>query len=116
MEILLVDDGSPDNSGEICDRYAAQDARIKVIHKPNGGACEARNVGMKQTTDSMKENEALYYDCIKNMRSLLMGVLVHSELGGKTKLKMLIQGLFPVWWAKRDLRKQKAVLKADTME
>lgn len=298
MEILLVDDGSPDNSGEICDRYAAQDARIKVIHKSNGGACEARNVGMKQATgeyiliidgddwleldyveylmslahktgaemamtdkifttrervqiehdsieiwtpeeafcgiiyprfpigpwnkiyktellrknnitfsrpwsgeglyfsvmaaqcanyvavghrkiynyrlnntnsglthynivmgtnalenikyigksrviktlrtehavnwhiwknygyilfliiatDSMKENEALYYDCIKNIRLLLMGVLVHSELGSKAKLKMFIQGMFPVWWAKRDLKKQKIALKTDTME
>ena len=46
LEIILVDDGSPDKSGEICDAYAAQDERIRVIHKKNGGACEARNVGM----------------------------------------------------------------------
>lgn len=46
LEILLIDDGSSDNSGAICDEYAAQDDRIHVIHKKNGGACEARNVGL----------------------------------------------------------------------
>lgn len=40
LEILLIDDGSSDNSGAICDEYAAQDDRIHVIHKKNGGACE----------------------------------------------------------------------------
>lgn len=50
IEIILVDDGSPDNSGVICDKYALQDERIKVIHKKNGGACEARNVGMEAAT------------------------------------------------------------------
>ena len=50
IEIILVDDGSPDNSGVICDKYAAHDNRIQVIHKKNGGACEARNVGMKASS------------------------------------------------------------------
>ena len=50
IEIILVDDGSPDGSGAICDRYAAQDSRITVIHKANGGACEARNTGMAAAT------------------------------------------------------------------
>lgn len=43
LEILLVDDGSPDNSGAICDRWAAADARIRVIHQKNAGAGAARN-------------------------------------------------------------------------
>lgn len=46
FEILLIDDGSPDRSGEICDEYAKKDSRIKVFHKPNGGASDARNVGL----------------------------------------------------------------------
>lgn len=46
LEIILVDDGSPDNCGAICDEYAKQDARIKVIHKPNGGLSDARNAGL----------------------------------------------------------------------
>lgn len=47
FEIILVDDGSPDKSGEICDRYAKIDNRIRVIHKENGGLSSARNEGLK---------------------------------------------------------------------
>ncbi len=47
IEIILVDDGSPDNSGEICDSLQEKDCRIKVIHKTNGGLSSARNAGIK---------------------------------------------------------------------
>lgn len=298
LEIILVDDGSPDNSGTICDEFAAKDDRIKVIHKKNGGTCEARNVGMEiatgeymsiidgddwlepdyveylmklihetgsemamtdkifttrdriQTehdsieiwtaeeataaiiyaripigpwnkmyktellkvndisfsvpwsgeglwfssraaqfanyvgvghhkiynyrlnnmdsglthynlrmginaseniryigeqlhirspktvnavnwhiwknygfqlfliiaTDSIEENKARYKDCIRNMRVRLPKVLIYSELGLKTKLKMIVQGVFPVWCVKRSLRKELAERVKDTME
>lgn len=46
LEIILVDDGSPDNCGKICDEYAVKDSRIKVIHKENGGLSSARNAGI----------------------------------------------------------------------
>lgn len=46
LEIILVDDGSPDNCGKICDEYAKKDVRIKVIHKQNGGLSDARNVAI----------------------------------------------------------------------
>ncbi len=46
FELILVDDGSPDNSGKICDELALNDNRIKVIHKENGGASTARNAGL----------------------------------------------------------------------
>ena len=46
LEVILVDDGSPDDSGAICDYYAKTDSRVKVIHKPNGGLSDARNSGM----------------------------------------------------------------------
>lgn len=46
FELILVDDGSPDNSGKICDEYAEKDKRIKVIHKENGGVSSARNMGL----------------------------------------------------------------------
>lgn len=47
LEIILVDDGSPDNCPAMCDSWAKKDGRIKVIHKENGGASSARNVGLK---------------------------------------------------------------------
>lgn len=47
IEIILVDDGSPDNCGNICDEYEKSDGRIKVIHKQNGGLSDARNTGIK---------------------------------------------------------------------
>lgn len=50
LEIILIDDASPDNCGKICDEYAEKDSRVKVIHKKNGGAASARNEGLKIAT------------------------------------------------------------------
>ena len=46
LEIILVDDGSPDRCPQMCDDYAKKDRRIKVVHKNNGGLSDARNAGM----------------------------------------------------------------------
>jgi glycosyltransferase involved in cell wall biosynthesis len=48
IEIILIDDGSPDHCGLMCDEYAAKDSRVKVIHKANGGVSSARNKGLEE--------------------------------------------------------------------
>lgn len=50
LEIIIIDDGSPDNTGKIIDEYARLDNRIKVVHKENGGVSIARNIGLSMTT------------------------------------------------------------------
>lgn len=78
LEIILVDDGSTDNSGKMCDEWAEKDSRIKVIHKENGGLSDARNKGIDIATgkwigfiDSddyidVTMFEKLYKACIEN--------------------------------------------------
>ena len=48
LQIILVDDGSPDNCGKICDEYALKDKRIEVVHQSNAGVSEARNIGISK--------------------------------------------------------------------
>lgn len=48
LEIILINDGSSDSSGKICEKYAEVDKRIKVIHKENGGLSTARNIGIEK--------------------------------------------------------------------
>ena len=50
LEIILIDDGSTDNSGILCDEYAKKDSRIKVIHQTNSGAASAKNAGLRAVT------------------------------------------------------------------
>ncbi len=78
LELILVDDGSPDNSGAICDEYAEKDKRVKVFHQENRGVSAARNLGIDNAkgeyitfvdSDDYIESytlEILYYDIISN--------------------------------------------------
>jgi len=71
FEIILVDDGSPDKCPQICDEYAAKDARIKVIHKQNGGQAEARNLGLDVATGDyilfLDSDDYIHQDTIGDM-------------------------------------------------
>lgn len=75
LEIIFVDDGSPDNSGAIADEYANIDSRIEVIHKQNGGTCEARNVGMERVTGEYlmfaDGDDWLELDCVQYLVDIL---------------------------------------------
>ncbi len=50
LEVIVIDDGSTDESGQICDTYAARDSRVRVIHQQNGGAAAAKNAGLREAT------------------------------------------------------------------
>ena len=72
-ECILIDDGSPDNSGVICDEYAQQDSRFRVIHQENKGSAGARNVGLQMAqgiylicVDSDDWVEPDYLECLYN--------------------------------------------------
>lgn len=88
LEIILVDDGSPDNSGAICDEYAKKDSRIRVIHKKNGGTCDARNAGMKIATGDylviIDGDDWLELDFAEYMLNLVKST--NSDMGFSDKL------------------------------
>ena len=62
FELILVDDGSPDNCGKICDEYAAADDRVKVIHQANGGLSAARNAGIDWVMSHSKSEYVTFID------------------------------------------------------
>lgn len=75
LEIILVDDGSTDGSGERCDELSKTDKRIKVIHKKNGGLSDARNAGIESATGELltfvDSDDYLSSDCISSLYKLL---------------------------------------------
>lgn len=75
-ELILVDDGSPDRSGDICEQYAKNDDRIIVIHKQNGGVAAARNSAIKiatgHYTSFLDADDFLHHDYIKELVKLCL--------------------------------------------
>lgn len=62
LELILVDDGSPDHCGEICDAYAEKDSRVHVIHKQNAGVCVARNTGLDWVYEHSDSQWIFFHD------------------------------------------------------
>lgn len=86
LEIILVDDGSPDGSGKICDDFAARDRRVKVIHKENGGLSSARNAGLDiargEYITFVDSDDWVEPDSYGHMLSLMEKYGVHLVCGG----------------------------------
>ena len=84
LEIILVDDGSTDESGEICDMWLHMDERIKVIHRENGGLSVARNIG----TQNAKGRYLLYVDSDDWIESNMVEVLYQALIDTNSELSM----------------------------
>ena len=107
LEIILVDDGSPDSCPRICDEYAKKDKRIKVIHKENGGLSDARNKGVDIATgdyiafvdsdDYIHPNmyEVLIYELEKNNSDIAL--CKYKIVYEKSKITTEIDGKFEVY-------------------
>ena len=91
LEIIAVDDGSPDNCGAILDKYAKQDARIHVIHQQNGGLAAARNAGLRLATGEY----LAFLDSDDTAEPALYETLLAAQLRDGTKLS--VSGYHIAW-------------------
>lgn len=87
LEIILVDDGSPDNCGAICDQLAARDTRIRVLHKENGGLSSARNAGLEVATGEyigfVDSDDWLEPDAYRQLLDMALSENVKLVCGGR---------------------------------
>lgn len=116
IEIILVDDGSPDNCGHMCDEFEKTDSRIKVVHKKNGGLSSARNAGLEVATgetvgfvDSdddveLTMYEELYETLINNQVDFVMSDYLRIENDNVSYIK--ITNLREGYFSKEDIKKK----------
>ena len=97
LEIILVDDGSPDNCPKMCDEYAKKDKRIKVIHKENGGVGSARNKGIEKSTGD--------YITFVDSDDWIEKEFIHEmlDIANKYKVDYVTCGYYRVYESKKEI-------------
>lgn len=101
FELLLINDGSKDNSGAICDEYAAKDSRVRVFHKENGGASSARNVGLENakgewvtfvdSDDALQQNALdLLYKSTSSYDAVIANTKLDEIISGEKWIRLLL--------------------------
>lgn len=122
LELILVDDGSPDNCGEICDAYAAKDSRVHVIHKENAGVCVARNTGLDWVYANSHSQWIFFHDNDDWIHPETLQRLYDAAVEKKTNISICgyqetegedpairPEQLEPVLWTPKDLYMQRFV-------
>ena len=100
LEIILVDDGSSDRSGVLCDNWANKDSRIRVIHKPNGGVSSARNIGIEKAQGELIQ----FIDSDDYVNDDYIGNMV--DIFEKHDVDMVITGFKIINDRKKDIEKR----------
>ena len=89
FELILVDDGSPDNAPAMCDEWAAKDSRIRVIHKENGGLSSARNAGMEIAEGKyfhfVDSDDVIHPDCLRILMTCIQNTGAEIAMGRFTR-------------------------------
>ena len=118
LEIILVDDGSPDDCGKICDDYAKRDSRIKVIHKENGGLSDARNVGMDLSSGEylifVDSDDYMTNDSIEYLYNLIRSVNADIAIGGVERFNDLDKSVISTTYT--GISDEKVMDKMDAMK
>lgn len=91
FELLLIDDGSPDQSGKICDEMALQDSRIRVFHQKNGGVSHARNLGLQKANGEF----VLFVDSDDTISSQMAEKMLTAQKNQKADL--VVCGILHIW-------------------
>ena len=101
-ELLLINDGSQDSSGAICDGYVAKDSRVRVFHKENGGASSARNLGLENakgewitfvdSDDTLQQNalDLLYQSLTSSVDAVIANTKLKKIISGEDWIKLLL--------------------------